>query len=372
MVLHSPDMNRYQRQIILPEFGIEGQKKLGGSSVLVVGLGGLGSPVALYLAGMGIGTIGLIDGDQVDLTNIHRQVLYDEHSVGFQKVTVAAMRIRAANSEIIVREHDTFLTPDNVAQIITEYDIIVDGSDNFSTRYLLNDTAVTLGKCVVGAAIQGMRGQISVFNAECADGSRGPTLRCLFPEPPPAALAPPCLAQGVLGVVPGVFGMLQATEVIKLITGIGEPLVGKLLIADLARCTFQTVTFERNEVIVAKTKIQSGSYYQRMCMNNIPSEVREISPEVLNSKMATGEKLTLVDVREEFERVEDSIGGLHIPMAQVLQRLEEIPKDHPVVVYCRSGGRSFNVVSELQTRHGFTNLLNLAGGMLAIRSVVVK
>ena len=364
---NSYELTRYQRQIILPGFGVVGQERLRDTKVLIVGVGGLGSPVALYLAAMGVGTLGLCDGDLVSESNLQRQVLFTEGGVGKAKGTEAARKLRELNSGIEIKVFLEPLDVGNVRDIMAGFDVIVDGTDNFSTRYLINDAAVELGKVFVGGAIQGMTGQVSVFNALLPGGKRGPTLRCLFPEPPPIEFAPPCAELGVLGVVPGVVGLLQATEVVKIVSGVGEALIGELLLINLATSEFKKVRFGRSEAVVAQTRIQDGEYYRGMCMKQAGGEVREMTSTELQKKIEAGEEVVLVDVREDFERAEDSLGGIHIPMGQILERLDEVPRDEEVVVYCRSGGRSYDVVAELQSKHGFNNLLNLAGGILGMR-----
>jgi adenylyltransferase/sulfurtransferase len=346
-------MNRYSRQITLPQFGEDGQRKLRKSAVLVVGAGGLGSPVALYLAAAGVGRIGLVDFDRVDVTNLHRQILYSTSDVGRPKLEAAAERLRDANPDVAIETHDARLTSENALEIMRKYDVVIDGTDNFATRYLVNDTCVILGKPNVYGSVFRFDGQVSVFATE-----EGPCYRCLYPEPPPPHLVPSCAEGGVLGILPGVIGMLQATEAIKLLTGIGETLAGRLLLFDALRMTFRTMRVpKRCSEHAAITKLID---YEEFCN---PVHDVNITPAQVAEKIARGEQVILIDVREPYEWNAGHIANAqHIPMQQVPRRLDEIPRDGEVVMICRSGSRSANVQHFLQ-QQGFTNVKNLVGGM---------
>lgn len=346
-------MNRYSRQIILPELGEVGQRNLRDASVLIVGAGGLGSPSSLYLAAAGIGRIGLVDFDRVDVTNLHRQILYGTSDVGRFKLEAATARLHDANPEVQVVPHDARLTSENALEILRAYDVVIDGTDNFATRYLVNDACVLLGKPNVYGSVFRFDGQVCVFATK-----DGPCYRCLYPEPPPPHLVPSCAEGGVLGVLPGVVGTLQATECVKLITGIGETLAGRLLLFDALRMTFRTMRVPRRcEAHAPITKLID---YEEFC-NPVQSE--DITPAELNARIARGEEIVLIDVREAHEWNAGHIGSArHIPMGQIPQRLAEIPRDAEVVMICRSGARSGHVQQHLK-QQGYTKIKNLIGGM---------
>ena len=346
-------MNRYQRQITLPEFGEEGQEKLRRSSVLIVGAGGLGSPSSLYLAAAGVGTLGLVDFDRVDITNLHRQILYGTSDVGTKKLEAARARLADLNTDVNVVTHDCALTSENAMEILAKYDVVIDGTDNFATRYLVNDACMLLGKPNVYGSVFRFDGQVSVFAA-----NDGPCYRCLYPEPPPPHLAPNCAEGGVLGVLPGVIGTLQATEAIKVITGIGETLVGRLLLFDALRMSFRVMRLQqRHDAHAAITRLID---YEEFCS---PVHERNITPTELSKKITSGADVMLVDVREPHEWNAGHIeSAVHIPMSQVQQRLGEIPRDRELVMICRSGQRSAHVQQFLE-QQGYTRVKNLTGGM---------
>jgi len=346
-------VNRYSRQIILPELGAEGQARLASSSVLIVGAGGLGSPTSLYLAAAGVGRIGLVDFDRVDVTNLHRQILYGTSDVGRPKLEAASERLRDANPEVAIETHDARLTSENALEIMRRYDVVIDGTDNFATRYLVNDACVILGKPNVYGSVFRFDGQVSVFATE-----NGPCYRCLYPEPPPPHLVPSCAEGGVLGVLPGVIGTLQATEAIKIITGIGETLAGRLLLFDALRMTFRTMRVpKRCDAHAAITKLID---YEEFC-NPVHNE--DITPEQLSQRLAQGDEIVLIDVREPYEwNIGHIEGAQHIPMQQIPKRLDEIPREKDVVMICRSGARSGHVQQHL-LQQGFTRVKNLTGGM---------
>ena len=347
-------MNRYQRQITLPELGLEGQARLGRAAVLIIGAGGLGSPTSLYLAAAGVGRIGLVDFDRVDETNLHRQILYGTSDIGRPKLEAARARLADLNPDISIETHEARLTSHNALEILAKYDVIIDGTDNFATRYLTNDACLLLGKPNVYGSIFRFDGQVSVFATP-----NGPCYRCLYPEPPPAHLAPSCAEGGVLGVLPGVVGTLQAIEAIKLVTGIGETLAGRLLLFDALRTTFRTMRLKKRcEEHAPVTKLID---YEEFCN---PVQTNDITPQELSQRLTNGEELVLIDVREPYEWEAGHLdAATHIPLAQVPQRLADIPKDKEVVMICRSGGRSGRAQEYLMQQHGYTRVKNLIGGM---------
>ncbi|HEY0159396.1 MAG TPA: molybdopterin-synthase adenylyltransferase MoeB [Thermoanaerobaculia bacterium] len=346
-------MARYARQVILPEIGPEGQEKLRRAKVLIVGAGGLGSPVSIYLAAAGVGTLGLVDFDRVDVTNLHRQILYGTSAVGRPKLEAAKERLADLNDDVHVVTHSARLTSENALEILAGYDVVVDGTDNFATRYLVNDACVLLGKPNVYGSIFRFDGQVSVFGT-----SDGPCYRCLYPTPPPPNLVPSCAEGGVLGVLPGVVGTLQATETIKLITGAGESLAGRLLIFDALRATFRTMKLRRR--CDEHEKITRLIDYEEFCS---PMQERDITPAEVQEKLSSGADVVLIDVREPNEWTAGHIGqAQHIPLAQVPQRLADIPKDRDVVMICRSGGRSGRA-QEYLLQNGYTRVKNMVGGM---------
>jgi sulfur-carrier protein adenylyltransferase/sulfurtransferase len=347
-------LNRYLRQTTLPEFGEAGQARLRAGSVLIVGAGGLGSPAATYLAAAGVGRIGLVDFDRVDVTNLHRQILYATSDVGRPKLEAAGARLRDLNDEITIETHEARLTSENAMEIVAKYDVVLDGTDNFATRYLVNDACKLLGKPNVYGSVFRFDGQVSVFATEDA-----PCYRCLYPEPPPPHLVQSCAEGGVLGVLPGIIGTLQATETIKLLAGIGETLAGRLLLFDALRMSFRTMKLrKRCDEHAPITKLID---YEEFCN---PVNPTDITPKELSEKLAKGEDVVLIDVREPYEWSAGHIqGATHIPMNQVPQRLDEIPKDREVVMICRSGGRSGHVQEHLIRSAGYTKVKNLVGGM---------
>jgi sulfur-carrier protein adenylyltransferase/sulfurtransferase len=345
-------MPRYSRQVRLPEIGPAGQAKLANGSVLVVGAGGLGSPAATYLAAAGVGRIGLVDFDRVDETNLHRQILYTTSDLGRPKLEAARERLHGLNPEVSVETHDTRLTSANALDILRGYDVVLDGTDNFATRYLVNDACVLLGKPNVYGSVIRFEGQASVFST-----SDGPCYRCLHPDPPPAHLVPSCAEAGVLGVLPGIIGTIQATEAIKIIVGAGETLAGRLLLFDALRMTFRVIQLRRRcHEHAAITKLID---YEELCN---PVNETNITPTELAERISRGDVL-LIDVREPYEW---NAGHLetaqHIPLQQIPQRFGEIPKDRDVVMICRSGGRSEHARAFLANQ-GYTRVLNLVGGM---------
>lgn len=365
------ELERYSRHLIIPEFNIEGQRKLKAAKVLVVGTGGLGSPMLLYLAAAGVGTIGIIDFDVVDDSNLQRQVLYSVDDVGVPKVEAAKKRIKALNPHINIVVHETMLTSQNALDIVKDYDVVADGTDNFPTRYLVNDACVLLGKTNVYASIFRFEGQVSVFNYTDKEGNVGPNYRDLFPSPPPPGLVPSCAEGGVIGVLPGIVGSLQANEVIKVITGVGEPLSGRLFIFDALSFITRTLKIYRDEENPLNGKnptITELIDYQQFCGIPQKSEeknVKEITVKELANMVKNNADFQLIDVREPYEYDIANIKGELIPLAQVEESYNKINSDKQVVVHCRSGKRSADAIELLEKKYGFKNLYNLKGGILA-------
>jgi len=383
--LSNDEISRYSRHLILPEVGIEGQQKLKAAKVLCVGTGGLGSPLALYLAAAGIGTIGLVDFDVVDASNLQRQIIHTTADVGRPKIDSAADKLKAINPYLNVIKHETMLTGANALEILKDYDVIADGTDNFQTRYLVNDACVLLGKPNAYASIFRFEGQASVFGAP-----DGPCYRCLYPEPPPPGLVPSCAEGGVLGILPGLLGVIQATETIKLILGIGQPLVGRLLLVDALGMNFRTLKLRKNpECPVCGTNptLKELIDYNQFCgitppaAENQPLEVSahsnpgaikmqegipQISVEDVKRQLDAGADLFVLDVREPHEYKIVNIGATLIPLGEVPARLAEIEqyRNRPVAVMCRSGARS-QKASVFLKQSGFENVSNVTGGILA-------
>jgi len=372
--LSNDEVRRYSRHLIMPEVGVEGQRRLKAAKVLCVGAGGLGSPASLYLAAAGVGTLGLVDFDTVDFSNLQRQVLYDTADVGRSKLGAAKARLTGLNPEVNVVTHETALKSSNALEILGQYDVIVDGADNFPTRYLVNDACVLLGKPNAYGSIFRFDGQASVFAVK-----GGPCYRCLYPEPPPPGLVPSCAEGGVLGVLPGVIGTIQATEAIKLIVGAGEPLVGRLLLFDALRMSFRTLTLRRDPtcpVCGDAPTVNALIDYEQFC--GITPGAQVTDPAALPADQeATVEELKslldrrdiwLLDVREprEFEICRIP-GSTLIPLGELPKRLDEVPQgaDAPdIIVHCKSGVRSAKAVKLLR-EHGITRAKNLKGGILA-------
>lgn len=374
--LSKAELARYSRHIIIPEFNIEGQKKLKGAKVLCIGTGGLGAPLSLYLAAAGVGTLGLVDFDVVDDSNLQRQVLFSVDDVGKPKVEVAKKRLESLNPHINIIAYNTKLTSENALEIFKDYDVIADGTDNFPTRYLVNDACVLLGKPNVYASIFRFEGQVSVFNYRGADGELGPNYRDLFPEPPPAELVPNCAEGGVIGVLPGILGSLQANEVIKVVTGVGDPLAGRLFLFDAA--TFDTrmlkVYKNKKNPLTGENPTQTGLIdYVEFCNVSLPGSnkadanrpVKEISVQELEQWRNVGHDFQLIDVRETYEYDIVNLEGELIPLNLITNNAQKIAKDKKVVIHCRSGKRSANAIRDLENLFGFDNLYNLKGGVLA-------
>jgi len=364
------ELARYDRHIIIPDFGLEAQKKLKAAKVLVIGSGGLGSPVLLYLAAAGVGTIGIVDFDVVDDSNLQRQVLFGVDEVGKLKAEAARDRLESLNPYIDIVVHNIRLTSENALSIIKQYDVVADGTDNFPTRYLVNDACVLLDKPNVYASIFQFEGQVSVFNYVNDKGERGPNYRDLYPTPPPPGLVPSCAEGGVLGVLPGIIGSLQALEVIKVVTGVGELLNGRFYIFDAMNFESRTFKIKRNPANPlngTNPTIKELIDYEQFCgLKTIEkSSVKEITAGELYDLQVKGEPFQLIDVREPHEYDIVNIGAELIPLAAVLANADRIAKDKKVIVHCKVGGRSAKAIQELQDKFGFDNLYNLKGGILA-------
>ena len=382
--LSNDEIARYSRHLILPEVGMEGQQKLKAAKVLCVGTGGLGAPLALYLAAAGVGTIGLVDFDTVDASNLQRQVIHSTATVGMLKVDSAEIMLKGLNPHLNVVKYNTMLTSANALEIFKDFDVIADGTDNFQTRYLVNDACVLTGKPNAYGSIFRFEGQASVFGTE-----EGPCYRCLYPEPPPPGLVPSCAEGGVLGILPGLVGIIQATEVIKLILKIGEPLIGRLLLVDALGMSFRTLKLRKNPdcpVCGTHPTVTELIDYDQFCGVPKPTEagplevaqnqavgdlpvvdgIPQISVEALKAKLDAKEDVFVLDVREPHEYLIANLGAPLIPVGSLEARVGELAaeKNSEVVVHCRSGARSQKAAVILKNA-GFTNVSNLTGGILA-------
>jgi len=368
--LTTDELSRYSRHLILPEVGMEGQQKLKAAKVLCVGTGGLGSPLAFYLAAAGIGTLGLVDFDVVDASNLQRQIIHSTKDIGRKKLDSAAEKLTALNPALKVVKHETMLTSANALEILRDYDIVADGTDNFPTRYLVNDACVLLGKPNAYGSIFRFEGQASVFATK-----EGPCYRCLYPEPPPPGLVPSCAEGGVLGILPGLVGVIQATEVIKLILGKGTPLIGRLLLVDSLNMKFRELKLRKNRecpVCGDNPTVTALIDYQNFCgivpetpqEANLKNGIPQITVKELKRRIDAGEDVQLIDVREPYEYQIAQMGGKLIPQNDVPQRLGEIDRNREVVVHCRSGARSQRI-AEFLKQTGYERVVNVTGGILA-------
>jgi sulfur-carrier protein adenylyltransferase/sulfurtransferase len=363
--LNREEFLRYGRHLIIPEVGLEGQRRLKSASVLIIGAGGLGSPLAFYLTAAGVGRIGIVDFDVVDLSNLQRQILHTTKDVGRSKLESAREKLESLNPNVKIETYEMRLTSENALDLIKEYDIVVDGTDNFPTRYLVNDACVFLKKPNVYGSIFRFEGQVSVFYAD-----KGPCYRCLYKEPPPPGLVPSCAEGGVLGVLPGIIGTIQALETIKLILGIGEPLIGKLLLFDALRMKFRELKLRKDPecpVCGENPTVKELIDYEAFC-GITPEQILhqsglEITPEELKEKLENGEDIILIDVREpveyEINRIE---GSKLIPLSKLPEKVNELDQTREIVLYCKMGGRSARAV-QLLRELGFTRVKNLAGGI---------
>jgi molybdopterin/thiamine biosynthesis adenylyltransferase/rhodanese-related sulfurtransferase len=366
--LSKEEILRYSRHLIMPEVGMEGQLKLKNAKVLCIGTGGLGAPLGLYLAAAGVGKLGIVDFDVVDNTNLQRQVLFSTADVGKPKVAAAAARLRGLNPDIEIVPHEASLSSENALDLFKDYDIIVDGTDNFPTRYLVNDACVLLGKPNVYGSIFRFDGQITIFGY-----AGGPCYRCLYPEPPPPGLVPSCAEGGVLGVLPGIVGTIQAAETLKLILGKGDPLVGRLLLFDALAMKFRELKLRKNPecpVCGEHPTVTKLIDYVEFCgirgeeapttVTNIP----EITPRDLKTRLDRGDDLYILDVREPHEYQICNLGGHLIPLGELSRRAAELDSSKEIVAHCRSGKRSAEAVDFLR-KAGFKKIWNLKGGILA-------
>jgi molybdopterin/thiamine biosynthesis adenylyltransferase/rhodanese-related sulfurtransferase len=353
------ELRRYGRHVVIPEIGIAGQERLRRARVLLVGAGGLGSPAALYLAAAGVGTLGLVEFDVVDETNLQRQILFGTADVGRPKLEAAVERLRDVNPHVRLEPHPGRFDLDNAMELVGAYDLVVDGSDNFPTRYLVNDACVRAGKPDVWGAVFRFEGQASIFAAP-----EGPCYRCLFPEPPPPGSVPSCAEAGVFGVLPGIVGSIQAAQAIGWLVGVGEPLVGRLLLFDALGMRFREVRLAKSPdcpVCSAQPTLRELVRYEEACV--IPDDAFDLSVLDVARRRAAGEPLELVDVRTAREREIATLApDRWIPLAELADRWRELPADRPLVVYCHSGGRSARATDFLR-RAGFARVYNLAGGI---------
>jgi adenylyltransferase/sulfurtransferase len=366
--LSKEEILRYSRHLIMPEVGMEGQLKLKAAKVLCIGTGGLGAPLGLYLAAAGVGRIGLVDFDTVDFTNLQRQVLFGTSDVGRPKIEAAAEHLRNLNPTIQIDTFETRLTSENALDLFKDYDIIVDGTDNFPTRYLVNDACVLLGKPNVYGSIFRFEGQITIFGAP-----GGPCYRCLYPEPPPPGLVPSCAEGGVLGVLPGIVGTIQAAETLKLIIGKGDPLIGRLLLFDALGMKFRELKLRKNPecpVCGDHPTVTELIDYAEFCglrgeeAPAPPTTVPEITPRELKARLDRGDDIYILDVREPHEYQICNIGGHLIPLGDLASRVNELDSSREIVAHCRTGKRSAQA-SEFLLKAGFRKISNLKGGILA-------
>jgi sulfur-carrier protein adenylyltransferase/sulfurtransferase len=365
--LSNDEILRYSRHLIMPEVGMEGQQKLKAARVLCVGAGGLGSPLTLYLAAAGVGTLGLVDFDVVDYTNLQRQIIHSTKDVGRKKLDSAAEKLKAINPYLDVRTFETRLTSDNALELVRDFDMVVDGTDNFPTRYLVNDACVLTGKPNVYGSIFRFEGQVSVFGMK-----HGPCYRCLYPEPPPPGLVPSCAEGGVLGILPGLVGVMQATEAVKLILGKGQPLVGRLLLVDALGMRFRELKLRKDPncpVCGPRPTVTKLVDYEAFCGVRgeeapVMTQVPEIQVEELKRALDAGEDVFILDVREPHEYQICNLGGHLIPLGDLPRRVHELDSSRDIVAHCRSGGRSAKAVAFLR-QAGFKKVRNLAGGVLA-------
>jgi molybdopterin/thiamine biosynthesis adenylyltransferase/rhodanese-related sulfurtransferase len=366
--LSNEEIARYSRHLIMPEVALDGQKKLKKARVLTIGAGGLGSPLAMYLAAAGVGTIGIVDFDVVDESNLQRQIIHGTSDLGRPKLESARERIEDINPNVKVEMFGEPLSSENALEIFEDFDVIVDGTDNFPTRYLVNDACVLSGKPNVYGSIFRFEGQASVFWAK-----EGPCYRCLYPEPPPPGLVPSCAEGGVLGILPGAIGTIQATETVKLLLGIGEPLIGRLLLYDALGMRFREMKLRKDPgcpVCGENPTVTELIDYQEFC--GIPQanaqaradEVPEITVQELKGRMEDGDRVSVLDVREPHEYEVANIGARLIPLGELPERLAELDRDENFAVHCKTGGRSARAV-KLMREAGFQNVYNVEGGITA-------
>ncbi len=367
-MLSEQNKNRYDRQIRLEGFGEDSQLKIRNSKVLVIGAGALGCPVLSYIVGAGVGQIGIVDGDKIEMSNLHRQILYTESEIGKFKAELAKTKLAALNSDIQFEVFVAYLNAENIHEIASDYDIIIDGTDNFPTRYLVNDYCVLQEKTNVHGSIQQYWGQVSVFNHLKEEGCRGPNYRDLFPQPPHPSEVVSCAEGGVIGALPGIIGSLMAMETLKIITGIGEVLTGKIYQFNSLTAQSQLLTFtaDLDNPLTGSRPTQFDLIdYADFCGAKEEIKMKSINVIELKALMDSGEDFQLVDVREKFEFDDKNIGAELIPLGEIPARFSEISKDKKVVIHCKMGGRSANAIQYLEQNHGYDNLYNLEGGIIA-------
>lgn len=372
MSLSKEETARYSRHLLLQEIGISGQEKLKQAKVLVIGAGGLGCPALLYLAGAGVGTIGIVDFDKVDESNLQRQILYGVSSLGKLKAEEAKKHLENLNPLINIVSYPVRLTNEIALSLFPDYDIIIDGTDNFATRYLVNDACVLFDKPLVYGSIYKFEGQVSVFNYSDAENTKGPTYRCLFPIPPSPESAPNCSEIGVLGVLPGIIGSLQANETIKIITGIGKILSGKLLLFDALNILFTSIGIKRNEDLIksipSSKEIFLKTDYDYFCSSKketFTSFIKEITVDELHQLIKNKSDIQLLDVREIGELPQINIlKDIHIPLGEISNYPDKINRNKQVIIFCKSGARSAKAIQLLEENFGFENLYNLKGGVM--------
>ncbi len=369
--LNKDEILRYSRHLIMPEVGMEGQQKLKAARVLCIGAGGLGSPLALYLGAAGVGTLGIVDFDVVDYTNLQRQIIHSTADVGRKKLDSAAEKLKAINPFLHIKTYETRLTSENALALFRDFDIVADGTDNFPTRYLVNDACVLTGKPNVYGSIFRFEGQASVFATE-----EGPCYRCLYPEPPPPGLVPSCAEGGVLGILPGLIGVIQATEVIKLILGIGDPLIGRLLLVDALGMKFRELKLRKNPdcpVCGPHRTITKLIDYNEFCgirgeeksqEKPVDAGIPEMQVEELKRRLDKGDDVFVLDVREPHEYQICNLGGHLIPLNDLPKRINELDSSREIVAHCKMGGRSAKAVQFLR-QAGFQKVYNLTGGIIA-------
>lgn len=373
MEFSSEELKRYSRHFVLEEFGMKGQMSLKKAKVLVVGAGGLGCPALLYLTAAGIGTIGIADHDVVSISNLQRQILYIADDIGEKKTKAAIKRLSRMNPHVAYNDHPDKITSANALSILKDYDVVIDGTDNFPARYLLNDACVLLNKPLIYGSILKFEGQVAVFNYKLPDGNFSANYRDLFPEPPAPESVPNCEQAGVLGVLPGMIGSFQASEAIKIISSVGEPLANKLLILDAFTMEQLIVKIGNRDTRKTITRLVDYDIFcgisqeknKSLSHNTANPIMKEITVQELQELKESGKDFQLIDVREPHETDIANIGGELIPMGSIEKNVNKISRDKQVVIYCRSGGRSGKVVQWLEQNHKFDNLYNLKGGILA-------
>lgn len=367
-IFTSEELRHYSRQMAMPQFGAEGQKKLKNSKVAVIGAGGLGAPVLQYLSAAGVGTMGIFDFDVVEENNLHRQILFNTDDIEKPKVQVAKERLEKLNPHINVAAHNIRITSDNVLEQLKNYDLFVDGSDNFQTRYIVNDAALLIDVPLVYGSIYRFEGQVTVFNYVDKDEKRGPDLRDLYPDPPDSGLIPDCSTAGVLGMLPGVIGSIQATEVIKILAGIGVVLSGKLLVMDLLNMDNEMISFSKpykdRKVDLLKVKERLKNYRTDI------TDIQKISARELSSLINSSEDISLIDVRTLEEHKRFNIGGKLIPLDEIASASDQIDTGIKTVIYCQSGQRSAEAIRKLREIFNGHQLYNLDGGVEAWRELL--